>query len=57
MWKVGNTEITSEMAEAVHDRSNDEWSIGSLVAMLIRDFGVSEEDAEKVVEEVLDLNT
>ena len=56
MWKVGNTEITSEMAEAVHDRNNDEWSIGSLVAMLIRDFGVSEEDAEKVVEEVLDLN-
>ena len=56
MWKVGNTEITSEMAEAVHDRSNDEWSIDSLVAMLIRDFGVSEDDAEKVVEEVLDLN-
>ncbi len=56
MWKVGNTEITSEMAQAVHDRSNDEWSIGSLVAMLIRDFGVSEDDAEKVVEEVLDLN-
>ena len=56
MWKVGNTEITSEMAQAVHDRSNDEWSIDSLVAMLIRDFGVSDDDAEKVVEEVLDLN-
>ena len=56
MWKVGNTVITSEMAQAVHDRSNDEWSIGSLVAMIIRDFGVSEEDAEKVVEAVLDLN-
>ncbi len=56
MWKVGNTEITSEMADAVHEKSNDEWSIDSLVAMLIRDFGVSEDDAEKVVEEVLDLN-
>ena len=56
MWKVGNTEITSEMADAVHEKSNDEWSIGSLAAMLIRDFGVGEEDAEKVVEAVLDIN-
>lgn len=56
MWKVGNTEITFEMAEAVHDRANDEWSIGSLAAMLERDFNVSPEDSEKVVQAVLDLN-
>ncbi len=56
MWKVGSTVITPEMAETVHDRSNDEWSIDSLISMLIRDFGVCEEDAAKVVQEVLDLN-
>ena len=29
---------------------------GALAAMLIRDYGVSEEDASKVVQAVLDLN-
>lgn len=56
MWKVGNTVITSDISSAVHERANDEWSIESIIAMLIRDYDVSSEDAEKVVEAVLDLN-
>ncbi|MBR1384295.1 MAG: hypothetical protein IJ555_10895 [Ruminococcus sp.] len=56
MWKVGNTIITSEMSSEIHHRANDEWSIESLIAMLIRDFGVSEVDAPEVVKALLDLN-
>lgn len=56
MWKVGDTVITSQMADEVHQRANEEWSIPSIVSMLIRDYGVKEEDAEKVVEEVLNIN-
>lgn len=56
MWKVGKTVITSEMSAEIHHRANDEWSIEALIGMVIRDFGVAEEDAEKVVQAVLDLN-
>ncbi len=56
MWKVGNTVITSEMADEVHDRANEEWSIGALTSMLIRDYNVEPSDAEKVVQAVLELN-
>ena len=56
MWKVGNTIITSKMSSEVPHRANDEWSIEALIALLIRDFGVSEVDAPEVVKAVLDLN-
>lgn len=56
MWKVRNTVITYDMADAVHYRANDEWSIEALIAMLIRDYNVSKEDAPKIVQAVLDLN-
>ena len=56
VWRVGSTVITSEMADEVHHRANDEWSIEALEAMLIREYGVSEEDADRVVQAVLDLN-
>lgn len=54
MWKVGNTVVTREMADEIHDKAvNMEMSIGSLIELAISQ-GAEPEDAGEIVKQVLD---
>lgn len=49
MWKVGNTVVTDEMEESLHDKAvNWDATIDTLIYYAI-DMGADPEDAEEIV--------